>query len=195
MEHIFILNRETGKSLFPVEERPVPASTVKGEATWPTQPIPVLPLPLGIQKNSTEDAWGVSPEGKAAAEKRIARYTNQGIFIPPSYDGSLVTPGNVGGIHWGGMSFDTDQGLLITNINRLPAIIRMIPREELKGLETKKEELLRAETGRQEAGGHGKIRTKQGCSGGVQIEIDSPMGLFKTYNHDPETGRQTGASI
>jgi len=150
MGHIFILNRETGESLFPVEEKPVPSSTVAGEESFPTQPIPVLPAPLGLQSISTADAWGLTPEAKAEAEKRIARFVNKGIFTPPSLDGTLVTPGNVGGIHWGGMCYDPQRGLLITNINRLAAIIRLIPREQISQAEKESQEILRAETGRQE---------------------------------------------
>lgn len=150
MGHIFIFNRETGESLFPVEERPVPASAIAGEEASATQPFPVLPTPLGLQSISVADAWGLSPEDKAVAEKRIAMFVNKGIFTPPSLDGTLVTPGNVGGIHWGGMCYDPQQGLLITNINRLAAIIRMIPREQIAQAEKQSEEVLRAETGRQE---------------------------------------------
>ncbi len=149
MGHVFILNRETGESLFPVEERPVPSSSVAGEEAYPTQPFPVLPAPLGLQSISPNDAWGLTPEDKAEAAKRISRYTNKGIFTPPSFDGTLMTPGNVGGIHWGGMCYDPRQGLLITNINRLAAIIRMLPREKITQLEDESEEVLRAETGRQ----------------------------------------------
>ena len=149
MGHVFILDRETGKSLFPVEERAVPASTVAGEAAWATQPIPVLPAPLGLQKITTADAWGLNDTQKAAAAERIARYTNKGIFTPPSYDGTLVTPGNVGGIHWGGMCYDPQQGLLVTNINRLAAIIRIIPREQLEQVQKGEPDLLRKETGMQ----------------------------------------------
>jgi quinoprotein glucose dehydrogenase len=150
MGHIFILNRETGKTLFPVEERSVPASTVPGEKAWKTQPFPVLPAPLGLQKLSKEDAWGLTEKDKEEAEKRIARYHNEGIFTPPSYDGVMVTPGNVGGIHWGGMCFDPRQGILITNINLLPAIIRMLPREQLNQIQKEDTGVLRAEIGRQE---------------------------------------------
>ncbi|HEV3251306.1 MAG TPA: pyrroloquinoline quinone-dependent dehydrogenase [Puia sp.] len=150
MGHIFILNRETGESLFPVEERSVPASTVPGEKAWQTQPFPILPAPLGLQKISKDDAWGLTKKDKEEAEKRIAGYHNEGIFTPPSYDGVLVTPGNVGGIHWGGMCFDPLQGLLITNINLLPAIIRMLPREQLNQILKADTGFLRAEIGRQE---------------------------------------------
>ncbi|HEY4149624.1 MAG TPA: pyrroloquinoline quinone-dependent dehydrogenase, partial [Chitinophagaceae bacterium] len=149
MGHIFILDRVTGKPLFPIEERKVPASTVPGEQAWPTQPFPILPAPLGIQHISTADAWGPTAKDKEEAAQKIAQYTNEGIFTPPSMQGSLMTPGNVGGIHWGGMCFDPQQNILITNINRLPAIIKLIPRDSVKDVTSGHEELLRAETGRQ----------------------------------------------
>lgn len=147
--HIFILDRLTGKPLFPVEERPVPASTIEGEEASPTQPFPVLPAPVGIQGFSVADAWGPTPEAKAAAERRIGGLVNQGPFTPPSFQGSIMTPGNVGGIHWGGMCYDPVNEVLITNINRVPAVIRMIPREKIGQMERESDEILRAETGRQ----------------------------------------------
>ena len=67
---VFILNRENGKPLFPVVEEAVPASTVEGEESFPTQPFPTLPKPLGLQKVSVSDAWGMTPAEKDEAEKR-----------------------------------------------------------------------------------------------------------------------------
>lgn len=149
MGFVFILHRETGRPLFPVEERAVPASDVPGETAWPTQPFPVWPKPLGIQQISPADAWGLTPQDKELAQKRIAQYINKGIYTPPSYQGSIMTPGNIGGIHWGGMCYDPVKGFLVTNINRAPAIIRMIPRDEVAKLEQQDKDLVRAETGRQ----------------------------------------------
>lgn len=150
MGHIFILDRNTGKPVFPIEEREVPASDVPGEPSARTQPFPVLPKPLGPQKISASDAWGPTQELRKRAEERISRYVNKGIFTPPSLQGTLVTPGNVGGIHWGGMCYDRDKNILYTNINWLPAIIRLIPREKLEEDNKKDEGLsMRAETGMQ----------------------------------------------
>jgi quinoprotein glucose dehydrogenase len=61
--HVFLLDRKTGKPLYPVEERPVPKSAGAGEEAWPTQPFPTFPDPLVPQKLSPEDAWGTNPEG------------------------------------------------------------------------------------------------------------------------------------
>jgi quinoprotein glucose dehydrogenase len=149
MGYVFVLNRVTGESLFPIEERPVPASPVRGESAWPTQPFPVLPAPLGIQGFTVADAWGPTPEDAAEARKRIGRYRSQGPFTPPSSEGSIMAPGNVGGINWSGMCYDPVSGYLITNINLIPAVIRMIPRDSLDLVERADAAVLRAETGRQ----------------------------------------------
>lgn len=149
MGHIFILDRLTGKPLFPIEERPVPASNIPGESAWPTQPFPLQPLPLGLQKVDQNDAWGTTEQDLSKARDRIAKYINKGPFTPPSFQGSIMTPGNVGGIHWGGMCYDEGQGLLITNINRLAAVITLLQRSETGQVKNNQEELLRVETGRQ----------------------------------------------
>ncbi len=149
MGFIFVLNRLSGKPVFPVVERPVPASPVKGEKAWPTQPFPVIPEPLGIQKISATDGWGLNEEDRKAAGKRIGSLWNEGIYTPPSYDGSIMTPGNVGGIQWGGLCYDSTQQLLITNINRLPAIIHLVPREKMTDSMFSRDHRLRIETGMQ----------------------------------------------
>lgn len=149
MGHVFVLNRETGQSLFPIEERPVPASTIKGEEASATQPFPVLPAPLGIQGLSVADAWGPTPADLEEAQRRIGRYRSQGPFTPPSTEGSIMAPGNVGGINWSGMCYDPINEYLITNINLIPAVIHMIPRDSVDMAERADAAVLRAETGRQ----------------------------------------------
>jgi quinoprotein glucose dehydrogenase len=98
---------------------------------------------------SVDSAWGPTPEDLASARQRIAKYRYQGPFTPPSFEGTIMAPGNVGGIHWGGMCYDPGTGMLYTNINRVAAIIRMIPRNQVDSLERESTETLRAETGRQ----------------------------------------------
>lgn len=149
MGHIFVLNRLTGAPLFPVEERAVPASTVSGEQAWPTQPFPVLPAPVGIQHISADDAWGPTPADLSEARARIAACRNLGPFTPPSFQGSLMVPGNVGGINWSGMCYDPVSEQLITNINRVPAVIRMILRDSIDQIGKAEPAVLRAETGQQ----------------------------------------------
>jgi len=130
MGNLFILERETGKPLFPVEERPVPQSAVAGEELSATQPFPVAPRPLVPQQKITpQDAWGITPAEREQCRERIKALRSDGIFTPPSLQGSLMYPGNIGGMHWGGTSFDPQRGLLITNTNRLAVVITLIPRE------------------------------------------------------------------
>lgn len=129
MGHIFILNRETGDPLFPVEERATPKSNVEGEEAWPTQPFPTAPPLLGLRKLSAEDAWGATPEDQKWAADRLKGMRLEGTFTPPSLEGTAITPSNIGGVHWGGLSFDPDRGLIFVNTNRIATLVRLIPRK------------------------------------------------------------------
>jgi quinoprotein glucose dehydrogenase len=131
MGNLFVLNRETGEPLFPVEERPVPQEAVVGEQPSPTQPFPVLPPPLVPQKLSSVDAWGRTPEERDAARQRLSALRCGPIFTPPSLQGTVLFPGNIGGMNWSGTSFDPIHGLLFVNTNRLATIITLFPREQL----------------------------------------------------------------
>jgi len=132
MGHLFVLHRETGVPLFPVEERPVPQSTVRGEEAWPTQPFPVRPRPLVPSRLTADDAWGATPEDREACRARIARLRSEGIFTPPSLEGSVVFPGFVGGVNWGGIAHDPVRGLAIAPTNRLAYEVRLVPRDEFR---------------------------------------------------------------
>ncbi len=130
MGHIFVLGREDGDPLFPIEERPVPPSDIPGEQAAATQPFPAVLPHLGLRSVSEEDAWGPTPAMEKAARERISRHKNAGAFTPPSFEGTLVTPSSVGGMNWSGASFDPGRNLLITNTNRLAALITLFPRED-----------------------------------------------------------------
>jgi quinoprotein glucose dehydrogenase len=132
MGHLFVLHRETGAPLFPVEERPVPRSTVPGEEAWPTQPFPVRPRPLAPSRLTADDAWGVTPEEREACRARIARLRSEGIFTPPSLEGTVVFPGFVGGVNWGGIAHDPVRGLAIVPTNRLAFEVRLVPRDRFR---------------------------------------------------------------
>lgn len=128
--HIFILDRETGAPLFPVEERPVPQTDVPGEETWPTQPFPAqLPL-FGLRELSAEDAWGPTAEDVEAGRTLIASLRSDGPFTPISLQGTIQTPSNAGGFNWGGFSYDPERQLLVGAVNRIAAVARLIPRDE-----------------------------------------------------------------
>ena len=126
---VFVLNRLNGKPLLPVEERPVPQSDVPGEEVWPTQPASTISLVP--EKLSPEDAWGKDEKEKQACVDLIkaARYGD--IFTPPSLQGTLLYPGNVGGVNWGSWAYDPQRHLLFVDTNRLATFVKLIPRAEL----------------------------------------------------------------
>jgi quinoprotein glucose dehydrogenase len=132
---LFVLDRRTGVPLFPVEERAVPLSDVPGEAAAPTQPIPSLPVPLAPERVTPDDAWGPAPADQEWCRARITALRQEGIYTPPSLEGTLVVPGNVGGAHWGGVAVDETRQLAVIPTNHLPAVIRLVPRAALDSLE------------------------------------------------------------
>jgi len=129
MGHLYLLHRETGVPLFPVEERPVPRSTVPGEEASPTQPFPVRPRPLVPARLSADDAWGMNATEREACRARLTPLRSEGIFTPPSLEGSVAFPGYGGGMNWSSVSHDPVRGLIIANTNRLAFVITLIPRD------------------------------------------------------------------
>jgi len=127
---LFVLHRETGAPVFAIEERPVPASSVPGEAAWPTQPFTRGIPPLSPQGAEPADAWGPTPADAAACRDRMATLRHAGPFTPPSLEGSLVRPSNIGGAHWGGVAVDPERQLAFVPVNRIAAAVQLIPREE-----------------------------------------------------------------
>lgn len=127
---LYVLHRDTGKPVFPVEERSVPKSDVPGEVASPTQPIPLKPPALVPQTLSADHAWGATPQDRDWCRNYISHLRNDGIFTPPSGQGTLMVPGNIGGMTWSGYAFDPERNLLVTNVNNLPAVARLIPREK-----------------------------------------------------------------
>ena len=126
--HVFVLDRATGKPLIPVEERAVPKSDVPGEETSPTQPFPTAPHSLTRTSLKPEDAWGLTDEDRMWCREIVSKLRSDGFFTPPSLQGTLVVPGNVGGMAWGGIAHDRVNELLIMPVNNIAAEIRLIPR-------------------------------------------------------------------
>jgi len=119
---VYLLNRETGQSLYPVEERKVPASDVPGEESWPTQPFPAKPAPYSRQWMTEDDLAGATPAGHDSLVQRFRALRYDGLFTPPSTKGSLNLPGSVGGIEWGGAAYDPATGILYVKANEAPEI-------------------------------------------------------------------------
>jgi len=124
--HVFVFDRETGAPLFPIEERSVPASDLKGERAWPTQPVPVKPPPFARQAFTEADATDLSPASRAAVLERLRRVRSGGQFVPPSTQGTVIFPGFDGGAEWGGSAFDPETRLLYVNANEMPWILEML---------------------------------------------------------------------
>ncbi len=132
MGHLFILDRQTGAPLFPVEERAVPQTDVPGEESWPTQPFPPPAFRLVPESLPATDAFGVTPEARAQCRQRIAALRSEGIFTPPSVRGSLHYPGTLGGANWSGVAVDERRGWLVVPTNRLAVVVTLIPRDSLE---------------------------------------------------------------
>ncbi len=132
--NLFILNRETGQPIFGVEERPVPKSDVPGEIAAPTQPFPVKPAPVSRQTMTADDAWGLDEADRQWCRNEISKLRSGTVFTPPSLQGTLAIPGNIGGQNWGGAAYDPLHDLLILPANNLAAEVRLIPRADFEGL-------------------------------------------------------------
>lgn len=125
---IFVLDRVTGKPLFPVHEVPVPVnSELTGEKVWPTQPIPSLPKPFSRQSFTEKDINPyISEESKADVLNRLKGIRNGNMFLPPGKKPSIIFPGYDGGGEWGGPAYDPKTGIMYINASEMPYILTMI---------------------------------------------------------------------
>lgn len=124
---VFLFDRVTGAALFPIEERPAPASDVAGEASWPTQPVPLTPAPFARQRLTEADLTDLSPRASAEALARFRTLRNDGPFTPGSLRGTVVLPGFDGGGEWGGAAVDRETGVLYVNASDVPWIATLVP--------------------------------------------------------------------
>jgi quinoprotein glucose dehydrogenase len=124
---LFVLDRDTGVPVFPVEERAVPKSDIAGEQASPTQPFNTVIPPLSPQHLASDSAFGLAPADRDACAAQLRPLRNEGPFTPPSLQGTLALPGNVGGAHWGGVAFDPARQLAIVPVNTLAAMVQLIP--------------------------------------------------------------------
>lgn len=132
---IYTFHRETGEPLFDIEERPVPQSGVPGEQLSPTQPFPVAPPPISRQHPVTSDqAWGLALFDEWLCGRSFDKYRSEGIFTPPSIQGTLMLPSYGGGINWGGIAFDPVTETAVVNSNELATVVALIPRAEFEPL-------------------------------------------------------------
>ncbi len=123
---VFVLDRETGEPVIPVEERPVPQYGAEGEQLSPTQPFPVKPRPLVPPLTLPDDAWGISFWDRGACRKTLEKLRYEGLYTPPGVQGTLIYPYTGGGANWGGMAFDPARRLAFVNTSRAPHVVQLI---------------------------------------------------------------------
>jgi quinoprotein glucose dehydrogenase len=131
---VFVLDRDTGKPVWPVEERAVPQGGAEGEQLSPTQPFPTHVPVVAPQRISADDAFNLFPRfGRSACEEQLAAARNDGLYTPPSTQGTLLFPFTGGGVNWGGAAFDPFNQILYANSTRAVHVIKLIPRSEATG--------------------------------------------------------------
>ncbi len=129
---IFVFDRATGEPLVPIEERPVPQGGVAGERLSPTQPFPVGMPVLAPQSFSPDDAWGFTPIDKWLCRRKIEKYDFGPIYTPPSEKGTIFSPSAGGGPNWGGGAYDPVSKIMVVPSNRVPMVIKLVPRAQAK---------------------------------------------------------------
>lgn len=150
MGMVFLFNRETGEPLFPIEERPVPVSSLSGEQAWSTQPFPLKPPPFSRHRFTEADVTDISPEANKFVRDKIKGAKFGSIYIPPDTKGVVQFPGTRGGGEWGGAAVDP-HGIMYVNANDIPLLISM------KQIEVEGQEEFLASAG-------GRIYTLNACT-------------------------------
>jgi glucose dehydrogenase len=118
---VYVFNRITGAPLWPIEERPVPQSDTPGEMSWPTQPFPTAPPPFARQRFTEADINPhISAEDQAKVREFLRSARNEGLYTPPSLQGTVMMPGHNGGTNWGGSAVDPKNGRLYVVSKELP---------------------------------------------------------------------------
>jgi quinoprotein glucose dehydrogenase len=128
--HTYLLDRETGALLFPVEERPMPPAILPGDRAAATQHFPLSPPPFTRQQLTRADLTTRTPAAHAAALKLFEEYGTKHPFEPPNAHGTIIFPGVDGGGEWGGPAFDPQTGLLYVNANEMAWLLKLVPRSD-----------------------------------------------------------------
>jgi len=129
---IFSFNRVTGEPIFEIEERAVAQGGVDGEHLSPTQPFPVAPPSVARHAPVTgDDAWGMFYFDTRSCREKISGLRSEGIFTPPSLEGTLQLPGFAGGINWGGLAFEPNDQIVVVFSMDLPTEVALIARDDL----------------------------------------------------------------
>jgi quinoprotein glucose dehydrogenase len=163
---LYVYERTRGRPLFPVTEKPVPASHVPGEQAARTQPFSSLPALVPQAAIRPEDAWGLTFWDRGKCRDLINSLRNEGIFTPPDLRGTLLSPGYIGGVDWGGIVFDEQHQRVIAAVNQLPMVVTLLTAEQLA---------LQSQSGDY---AHSEFARQAGAPYGVRREpLLSPLGL------------------
>jgi quinoprotein glucose dehydrogenase len=127
---LYVLNRVTGKPIWPIVETPEPKSDMPGQVAWPTQPIPTVVPPFGRQKFTADDVdpYIADPKEREAIRKQVAEARNQGIYTPVDTTPTIEMPGNNGGANWGSAAIDPARGLFFVLSKAAPSLIQLAPK-------------------------------------------------------------------
>jgi quinoprotein glucose dehydrogenase len=129
---VFVLDRDTGEPVFPVEERAVPQGGAPGEALSPTQPFPTHVPALVPSRLRPEDAFGLTPFDRDACRRAIEAARSEGLYTPPSEQGTILFPFTGGGVNWGGVAFDPENQILYANTSRIAHRVTLFPAAEFE---------------------------------------------------------------
>ena len=132
---LFTLDRDTGKPVIPVVERKVPQGAAPGERLSPTQPIPIAPKPLAPSTIAPDRAYGVTFWDRGKCRDIIEHARHDGLYTPPSTQGTIVYPFTGGGTNWGGLAYDPKTGIAFVNTSSLMHLVTLIPQKEFKAVE------------------------------------------------------------
>ena len=130
--YLYVLDRETGKSLFPLKEIPVPSSPVDGELLAKTEPVPSKPAAFIRQDFNEDTVTSRSESAHDAVLKEVRTLDHGGLFVPPSLKGTIRFPGPAGGAEWGGGAYDPETHLYYLNANESSWIVRIAPAANLQ---------------------------------------------------------------
>ena len=154
---LYVFERTRGRPLADIIEKPVPSSHVPGEQSAQTQPFSTLPALVSQAPVKPQDAWGITFWDRGKCRELIGSLRNEGIFTPPDLHGTLLLPGYIGGVNWGGIAFDEQRQRVIAAVNQLPMRVTLLPAEEFDA-QARSGAYPHAEFGRQSGAPYGMRR-------------------------------------
>jgi quinoprotein glucose dehydrogenase len=154
---LYVFDRTKGQPLFPITEKPVPRSTVPGEEAAATQPFSSIPSLVSQRRLDPADAWGVTFWDRGKCRDLIASHRNEGIFTPPDTRGTILWPGYIGGVNWGGIAVDQSRQRIFAAVNHLPMVVTLMTEQTL-GSQAKSDDFPHSDFARQAGTPYGMRR-------------------------------------